>query len=94
VHRTRNSLSTRWARRAASGRHDDLAEIAESEGLIDLTTRDALAEALASRFRDEHDKVARVVLRQEDGDPEYGLITRLVPLDQVGLAEQDARTLL
>jgi hypothetical protein len=50
---------------------------------MDLPTREALAEALARRFKDEHDKVARLVLRQEEGDPEYGLITRLVPLDRV-----------
>ncbi len=74
-------------------RADDLAEIAEGEGLVDLTTRDALAEALASRFKNEHDKVARLVLRQEDGDPEYGLVTRLVPLDHAPDLSQAAKEL-
>jgi hypothetical protein len=64
-------------------RAEDLIEIGEREGLMDLPTREALAEALARKYKGEHDKVARLVLRQEDGDPEYGLVTRLVPLDRV-----------
>jgi hypothetical protein len=75
-------------------RAEDLIEIGEREGFSDLPTREALAEALARKFKGEHDKVARLVLRQEDGDPEYGLVTRLVPLDRVPDLDQAEHDLL
>lgn len=64
-------------------RAKELDEIAEANGLLDLSTREALATALADKFATNHDAVAKLVLREEDGNPEFGLVTRLIPLDRI-----------
>jgi hypothetical protein len=60
----------------------DLTDIAVqyNDGETDFPTKDALAQALAERFQNETTEVARLVLSKEKGDPEVGLITRLLPL--------------
>jgi hypothetical protein len=62
----------------------DLTEVAQSEGLTvdDLPTKAALADALAEKYGDDLDKVAALVVRRTEGDPGYGLITRLIPLKE------------
>ena len=41
-----------------------------------------MATELAKRYRDDLTKVAELVVRRQDGDPEYGLVTRLIPLKE------------
>jgi hypothetical protein len=59
---------------------DDLAELAASEGYEDLPSKESMAEVLSEKYSDELDRVAEIVLGREQGDPDYGLVTRLVPL--------------
>jgi len=59
---------------------DALEEEAAGEGFSDLPSKDAMATAIAEKYVDDLGKIAEVVLRRERGDPEYGLITRIVPL--------------
>lgn len=62
---------------------DHLEEEASREGFDDLPTKSAMASAIAEKYADDLDKIAEIVLSRERGDPDYGLITRLVPLRQV-----------
>jgi hypothetical protein len=61
---------------------DDLAELSASEGHDDLPNKSAMAEVLSEKYADDLDTVAEIVLRREEGDPDYGLVTRLIPLRQ------------
>ncbi len=61
----------------------ELAELAaeEDDGTIDgLPSKQAIANALADRHGQDLDHVARMVIRQAEGDPSFGLVTRLMPL--------------
>jgi len=70
---------------------EHLEEEAASEALGDLPSKDAIATAIAERYVDDLDKIAEIVLRRERGDPEFGLITRIVPLkDAPVLASAEA----
>lgn len=72
-------------------RADDLEEIAADTGgeddealdPADFPNKAALAHALGVRYRDEVDQVAQIVLAKEEGNPEHGLIARLLPLKHV-----------
>jgi hypothetical protein len=59
---------------------DDLAELAAENGIEDVPTKAAMAKALAEVYEDDLEKVAKLTLRQTEGDPSFGLITRLLPL--------------
>ena len=59
---------------------DELEAEAAGEGLLNLPTKEAMAGAIAAKYSDELDKVAEIVLRREQGNPVYGLITRIIPL--------------
>jgi hypothetical protein len=62
---------------------NDLAEITGSELARDLgeaPTKAEMVQALTDRYGDDIDAVARLVIRQSEGDPGYGLVSRLVPL--------------
>lgn len=59
---------------------DDLAELAAEHGIQGVPTKAAMAKALADKFKDDLDEVARLTLRETEGDPAFGLITRLLPL--------------
>lgn len=61
---------------------EDLAELAASEGYDDLPNKAAMAEVLSQEYSDDLDRVAEIVLRRERGDPDFGLVTRLVPLKE------------
>lgn len=61
---------------------DDLGDLAASEGHEGLPTKDAMARALSEQYQDDLEKVAKLVLRKERGDPDFGLVTRLVPLNR------------
>jgi len=66
---------------------EDLQEIAAEKGITDLPTKAALAKALADEYSEDLEKVAKLTLRETDGDPTFGLITRLLPLlDAPGIA--------
>ncbi|MDX6450672.1 MAG: hypothetical protein QOH16_721 [Gaiellaceae bacterium] len=70
---------------------DDLVDAAAQEGLVGLTTKAEIADALATKLGDDVDAVARLVLRRTEGDPSFGLVTRLVPLnDAPSLADAAA----
>lgn len=60
---------------------EDLQRQSDEEGFTDVKTRLAAAELLAEKYADAWEKVAEIVLRREKGDPEFGLITRLLPLE-------------
>lgn len=70
---------------------DELQELAVRENLPDdLSTKAAIASALAEKYGDDLDRVAELVLRRAEGNPDYGLVTRLLPLDEppdIGSAE-------
>jgi hypothetical protein len=80
-----NSVERRAVSRAAFLRLavDDLAEIASEEGMPALKTKSELVEALTARYGDDIDAVARLIIRRTEGDPGYGLVTRLLPLREV-----------
>src|SRR5205823_5346741 len=61
---------------------DELEEQTAQDGIRQLPTKDAMAAALAEKYADELDTAAEIVLRREQGDPEYGLVTRIVPLEE------------
>jgi hypothetical protein len=61
----------------------ELAELAAEEddgSTAGLPSRQAIADALADRHGQDLDHVARMVIRQAEGDPSFGLVTRLMPL--------------
>jgi hypothetical protein len=58
----------------------DLAELVAEQGIQDVPTKAAMAKALADKFKDDLDEVARLTLRETEGDPAFGLVTRLLPL--------------
>lgn len=62
---------------------DDLSALATREGFEELPNKDAMATELARKYRDDLDKVADLVVHRQHGDPEYGLVTRLLPLNEV-----------
>lgn len=57
-------------------------QIDEEELEGEFPTKDALAQALADRYGDRLNAVAEIVLKRLEGDVDYGLITRLLPLKQ------------
>lgn len=59
---------------------DDLVELAAEKEITDLPNKAALAKALAEVYENDLDAVARLTLRDTEGDPVFGLISRLVPL--------------
>jgi hypothetical protein len=59
---------------------EDLANLAADESLVNLPTKAAMARALADKHGQDLDEVARLVLRREGGDPDFGLVSRLLPL--------------
>lgn len=59
---------------------NDLAELTAEHGIENVPTKAAMAKVLAERYADELDEVARLTLRRTEGDPEFGLVTRLVQL--------------
>jgi hypothetical protein len=61
----------------------ELAELAAEEDdgtTTGLPSKQAIADALADRHGQDLDHVARMVIRQAEGDPSFGLVTRLLPL--------------
>lgn len=57
--------------------------IAETDlGFDEVPTKAEMVRALTDRFGNDIDAVARLVLRRGEGEPAYGLITRLVPLEE------------
>lgn len=58
----------------------ELEELALAEGVSGLPNKKAMADALAERHGQDLDQVARMVIRQAEGDPGFGLVTRLLPL--------------
>jgi hypothetical protein len=62
---------------------EDLSVEVASEGLRgELPTKDAMAQALAEKHADDLDKVAEIVLRRTEGNPDFGYVTRIVPLKE------------
>ncbi len=59
---------------------EELDALALAEGLGELPNKTAIADALAERHGQDLDEVAKMVIRQTEGDPGYGLVTRLMPL--------------
>lgn len=59
---------------------DDLVELATFDELGERPSKKQLVKALGERYADELDEVARLTLRRTEGDPEFGLVTRLVKL--------------
>ena len=61
---------------------DDLVELAAIDDMGHRPTKAQLVKALGERYADDLDEVARLTLRRTEGDPEFGLVTRLVKLGQ------------
>jgi len=59
---------------------EDLQELTANHGIEDLPSKAAMAEALADRYSDDLEEVAKLTLRESEGDPSFGLVTRLLPL--------------
>jgi hypothetical protein len=72
---------------------DELRDEMIRQELPRLPTKDAMASALAERYHGELDQVAKIVLDRQEGDPEYGLVTRIMPLIDPPELDQVARAL-
>jgi hypothetical protein len=59
---------------------DDLKEQAAADDIVDAKTKRQIADALAEKHAHDWARVAEIVLKREKGDPEFGLIARLLPL--------------
>ncbi len=59
---------------------DDLRQLAEKDELTDLPNKAALAKALAEKYADELDNVAKLTFRESATEAAFGLVTRLMPL--------------
>lgn len=61
---------------------EELEAEAAADGMLNLPTKHALANAIAEKYADDLEKVAAIVLRREKETTIYGLITRILPLRQ------------
>lgn len=61
---------------------EDRRAAARQADLGGFGTKEALAQALSEKFRNELERVAEIILHREEGNPEHGLITRLIPLKE------------
>ena len=59
---------------------EELDSLAAAEGFGGLPNKTAIADALAERHGQDLQEVAKMVIREADGDPGFGLVTRLLPL--------------
>jgi hypothetical protein len=62
---------------------DDLRELANKDELTDLPNKAALAKALAEKYADDLDQVAKLTFRESATEASFGLVTRLMPLSAV-----------
>jgi len=59
---------------------EDLAELVSEHDIEDVPTKAAMAKALSELYEDDLQEVARLTLRESEGDPAFGYISRLLPL--------------
>jgi hypothetical protein len=75
----------------------ELAELAAEEGDIatvaGLPSKREIATVLADRHGQDLEQVARMVINQTEGDPSFGLVTRLMPLREAPDLDAAARAL-
>jgi hypothetical protein len=55
-------------------------QVAEEDFKGEYPSKDTMAEALAEKYGNRLNRVAEIVLKRLEGDPDYGLVTRLLPL--------------
>ena len=61
---------------------DDLVQLAAEKEITDLPTRLALAKALSEAYEDDLDEVARLTIREAEGEAAFGVVSRLLPLSK------------
>jgi hypothetical protein len=76
----RRSISKAAFLRLTAGELAELAAEEDDGAATGLPSKQAIADALAERHGHDLDHVARMVIRQAEGDPSFGLVTRLMPL--------------
>jgi hypothetical protein len=59
---------------------DELSELVTTQAVGEALTKAELVAALTEKYGDDIDEVARLVIKRKEGDPRYGLVTRLIPL--------------
>ncbi|HYQ77863.1 MAG TPA: hypothetical protein VEP91_01990 [Solirubrobacterales bacterium] len=61
---------------------EDLVQLAAERDITNLPNKAALAKALAEAYQDDLDEVARLTVREAEGEAAFGLVSRLLPLSK------------